>query len=521
MVTNSRKMLRRPMVSRVGSPWYLRSCGASPIEAIGKISVSSPISVIPSTTTDAPIRQRSPMRTSGTDRRSGGRSIGPAADRARWGARSPSGGCTAAPGSTASSSRASATTLVADEGAGVRHRQPRAPPAERHLEPEDVAGHDAAAEPAVVDAAQRHAGRRSLASCSSSSTLAACVSASTMQHRRHQRLAGKVALEELLTDGEVLGRPRAGAPARVATSVDETRRESGGAARPRSAATSRRRGGVGAVTVESRYPARRTRSPGGAGRAAGGDFAAGAAPAAGPARAPAPPPRALPVAAASKALDDVAVRSIVGSAHTRPLSAALKTMCTCFSLATRSTHRIQLALEVFLELLLQRLDVLLRVLGEPLDVALLPLDLRLQLRARRVVQHGAALLQLLLRRLQRLVLSFSSRTFWSLSALTRSLSAWPSTESAAITVDAHVGVLEAVLELDRRRRRQRGACAAGRARRAGAAARALAGRPAPGPGLRAGPGWRQQHADTHGDGEHSHQHRSFLEPSGVQILLYP
>ena len=75
-----------------------------------------------------------------------------------------------------------------------------------------------------------------------------------------------------------------------------------------------------------------------------------------------------------------AVRSIVGSAHTSPLSAALKTMCTCFSLATRSTIGIQLALEVLLELLLQRLDVLLRVLGEPLDVALLALDLLLQLR---------------------------------------------------------------------------------------------------------------------------------------------
>ena len=44
---------------------YLRSCGARPIDAIGKICVPSPISVQPSMTTEAPIRQFRPMRTSG------------------------------------------------------------------------------------------------------------------------------------------------------------------------------------------------------------------------------------------------------------------------------------------------------------------------------------------------------------------------------------------------------------------------------------------------------------------------
>ena len=43
-------------------------------------------------------------------------------------------------------------------------------------------------------------------------------------------------------------------------------------------------------------------------------------------------------------------------------------------------HGIQLALELRLQLLLQRLDVLLGVLGEALEIALLPLDLGLQLR---------------------------------------------------------------------------------------------------------------------------------------------
>ena len=39
MVTNSRKMFPLPMTRRVRSPRYLRSCGASPIDAIGKICV--------------------------------------------------------------------------------------------------------------------------------------------------------------------------------------------------------------------------------------------------------------------------------------------------------------------------------------------------------------------------------------------------------------------------------------------------------------------------------------------------
>ena len=40
MVVNSRNTLRSPISSRVGSPLYLRSCGASPIEANWKILLS-------------------------------------------------------------------------------------------------------------------------------------------------------------------------------------------------------------------------------------------------------------------------------------------------------------------------------------------------------------------------------------------------------------------------------------------------------------------------------------------------
>src|SRR6056297_1735707 len=51
MVTCSRMRLRAPISSRVASPRYLRSCGISPMQENGKITVPSPISVAPLTTT--------------------------------------------------------------------------------------------------------------------------------------------------------------------------------------------------------------------------------------------------------------------------------------------------------------------------------------------------------------------------------------------------------------------------------------------------------------------------------------
>ena len=84
---------------------------------------------------------------------------GAAADARAAGARSPTGWMLAAPGSTASSSRASATTLIADVGAACATASGDRAAPERHLEPQDVARDHAAAEAAVVHAAQRHAGR--------------------------------------------------------------------------------------------------------------------------------------------------------------------------------------------------------------------------------------------------------------------------------------------------------------------------------------------------------------------------
>ena len=74
-----------------------------------------------------------------------------------------------------------------------------APPIERHLELEPIAGHDLPAEFRVVDAAQRHAARRQQQRRHLGERL-------DHQHRRHQRRAGKMPLEELFVDGDVLDR---------------------------------------------------------------------------------------------------------------------------------------------------------------------------------------------------------------------------------------------------------------------------------------------------------------------------
>ena len=66
---NSRNTLRSPTTSRVGSPAYLRSCGASPIEANWNTRVSRPSVVGPLTTAWEPIQLPAPMRDAGADDR--------------------------------------------------------------------------------------------------------------------------------------------------------------------------------------------------------------------------------------------------------------------------------------------------------------------------------------------------------------------------------------------------------------------------------------------------------------------
>ena len=149
----------RRSTSRVCSPRYFRSCGVRPIEANGKICVPSPISVQPSMTADAPMRQFRPMRTFGPIVAYGpidgaGADLGAADGRWRVGSIS------TAPAARASSRSASATTCSPIEATPCTRASGARRAAERHLEPQPVAGHDLAAELRVVDAAQVDAGRR-------------------------------------------------------------------------------------------------------------------------------------------------------------------------------------------------------------------------------------------------------------------------------------------------------------------------------------------------------------------------
>src|SRR5580658_2485649 len=65
MVTDSRMTVSSPMTQAVGSPLYLRSCGAMPTEAKGKMRTRSPILVWPSRTTCEMSSQLSPRMTLG------------------------------------------------------------------------------------------------------------------------------------------------------------------------------------------------------------------------------------------------------------------------------------------------------------------------------------------------------------------------------------------------------------------------------------------------------------------------
>src|SRR6187402_274260 len=63
IVVNSRNTFRSPISSRVGSPLYLRSCGASPMDANWKILLSSPMVVGPLMTACGPIQVPLPICT--------------------------------------------------------------------------------------------------------------------------------------------------------------------------------------------------------------------------------------------------------------------------------------------------------------------------------------------------------------------------------------------------------------------------------------------------------------------------
>jgi hypothetical protein len=108
------------------------------------------------------------------------------------------------------------------EGGGLDDGQTRAGALEGELEPQLVAGDDAAAELAAVDAAQRHPRRRQPGGFEDQRR-GSLRQRLDLQHRRHERHAGKVPLEILLADGDLLHRDDAAAGLVLDDGVDEAR----------------------------------------------------------------------------------------------------------------------------------------------------------------------------------------------------------------------------------------------------------------------------------------------------------
>ena len=157
--------------------------------------------VMPSTTTEAPSRHRSPMVTSGPITQCGP-TIDPAADS---GARMHDRGGMHRRGAgiDGQQQRGLGDDVAADVGRGLHDCQPRARPLKRQLEPELVAGHDAAPELPAGDATQRHPGRRQAAVLEHQGR-GGLGQRLDLQDRGHERQPGKMALEELLVDRDLL-----------------------------------------------------------------------------------------------------------------------------------------------------------------------------------------------------------------------------------------------------------------------------------------------------------------------------
>ncbi len=96
--------------------------------------------------------------------------------------------------------------VLADERLAMcaRERTPARP--QRHLEPKAIAGHDGQPELRVVNAAQIRARGRARAGGLRQENRRHLREGLDHQHARHQRSAGKVPLEKLFADGDVLVR---------------------------------------------------------------------------------------------------------------------------------------------------------------------------------------------------------------------------------------------------------------------------------------------------------------------------
>ena len=209
MVTHSRKTLPRPITRRVRSPRYFRSWGGRPIDANGKICVSSPTVVSPSMIAEAPIGTLRPSTTCGPTTACGPTTV-PRADAPPTDARRPSG---------APAARSSAHGHH-QHGFHHRPRRRRWPThargqwAARALQADVELAGDRRARPGARNLApstprSARRGRRRRAGRESSSSVDAWRQRLEHQHARHQRHAGKMALEKLLADADDLERREA------------------------------------------------------------------------------------------------------------------------------------------------------------------------------------------------------------------------------------------------------------------------------------------------------------------------
>src|SRR5207253_1006231 len=149
---------------------------------------------------------------------------------------------------------------------------------------------------------------------------------------------------------------------------------------------------------------------------------------------------------------------------------------------------------------------LLGIVGEALDLGLLAVDVLCELRARRVAEHAAARVELLLRRLQRRVLRVQLGDLLIVERL------HAGTEQLALRGlgrDA-LDVDERVLRAGRKRRFSSGRSLCGRRRR-------RSGRR----GLSEGGGGSQHHTEGRGNDKSSHYSQSFPVVRKLKIVTGP
>ena len=237
--------------------------------------------------------------------------------------------------------------LAIHGGHGMRLGQPRPRPSQRDLQVEAIAWKDVAAELGVVDAAQRDARAHRRGSPIENQRRRHLGQRLDHQHRRHQRRAREMSLEVVFTDRDVLERHEPVARLVFSDCVDQQRRIAVGDATEKRWEVEGQ--GTRASCAICQSPEERPGPPG--------------------------PERVWRRRCSGRAMTSL-VRSMPCSAQTRPLCSALNTKWTCLSCATFPTTGSTLRVNSFLHLLRQGLHVLLRVLAQTLQIALLLLDVR-------------------------------------------------------------------------------------------------------------------------------------------------